>query len=140
MKEVKKASFSFDTYKIIKFKYDNPSSEIDTITYAINPSGRFFSKTGIFILEFEFVVKYGENNESELLRLTTQGEFNFGGELNYSDVPDFFFKNSIAIVFPYIRAFVSTLTSLANVKTLTLGLLNFSGLEDIFKENTTVEL
>ena len=138
MKEIKKASFTFESYKIEQFSFKNPSSGIDTISYSIIPSGIFYSKNGVFDLNFEFIVNYVENDENELLRLKVLSVFNFGAALAYSDVPPYFFKNSIAIVFPYIRAFVTTLTSLASVKPIILDLLNLTALDGFFKENIRV--
>lgn len=139
MKEVQKASFSFESYKILKFNYVDPLVEVDTISFKINPSGKYFEKKGQFNSQFEFIVNYGEENENELLSATMLAVFDFGEELEYERLPSFFFNNSIAIAFPYLRAFVSTLTSLANVKPLIMGLLNLSSLEDIYKENTIIE-
>jgi len=139
MKQVEKASFSFDSYKIIKFSYLDPNQDTDTVSFGINPSGNYSEKNGIFTTQFDFVIKYGENNEKELLSVTMQAVFNFGGQLSYTDIPPFFFINSTGIVFPYLRAFISTLTTLANVKPLLLGLLNLSSLESVFKENIIIE-
>jgi len=41
-------------------------------------------------------------------------------------------------MFPYIRAFVSTLTLQANTKLLKLGLMNLSELEEPLKKNTII--
>ena len=50
-----------------------------------------------------------------------------------------FISNSIAILFPYVRAFVSTLTLQANIKPILLPTLNLSSLQDILRENTTTK-
>ncbi|MBK7039827.1 MAG: protein-export chaperone SecB [Bacteroidetes bacterium] len=54
------------------------------------------------------------------------------------EIPTFFYKNCIAIIFPYLRAFLSTLTLQANVKPLILPLMNLSGLEKPLIENTVL--
>lgn len=52
-------------------------------------------------------------------------EINFApaGILNIhslDDIPEYFYANSIAILFPYIRVFVSTVTLQANIKPIVL--------------------
>ena len=55
------------------------------------------------------------------------------------EIPDFFYPNSLAIIFPYIRAFVSTLTLQANVRPIVLPTVNLMGLTDMLRKETTVE-
>lgn len=56
--------------------------------------------------------------------------------MELKDIPDFFYANSIAIIFPYIRAFVSTLTLQANIPPIVLPTLNLSQLRTILRDNT----
>ncbi|EXZ22215.1 pretranslocase subunit SecB family protein, partial [Bacteroides fragilis str. S13 L11] len=56
-----------------------------------------------------------------------------------AEIPNFFYPNSIAILFPYVRAFVSTLTLQANIKPILLPTLNLSSLQDTLRENTTTK-
>jgi len=53
------------------------------------------------------------------------------------DIPDFFYKNSIAILFPYLRAYLSLVTTQANVPGIILPTYNLSGLEEELRSNTT---
>ena len=56
-----------------------------------------------------------------------------GGEVCTSNI---FYKNSLAIIFPYIRAFISTLTLQSNAGLIILPTLNLTHLEKPFRENT----
>ena len=58
-------------------------------------------------------------------------------KIEFNDIPGFFYPNSIAILFPYIRAFVSTLTLQANVTPIVLPTLNLTNLQEKLKKNTT---
>ena len=45
------------------------------------------------------------------LKLLAIGNFSLSGELNGNDTKSFVSRNAPAIMFPYVRAFISTLTS-----------------------------
>ena len=62
----------------------------------------------------------------------------FNGSTSIEDIPEYFYPNSIAIIFPYIRAFVSTLSLQANVKPIVLPTINLIGLTNELKENTSI--
>lgn len=53
------------------------------------------------------------------------------------EIPDYFYANSIAIVYPYLRAFVSTLTLQSNAKPMVLPTMNLSSLEGDLRKNTS---
>ena len=74
----------------------------------------------------KLLVKYYQENKPE----------DFSIFLKLNSIPSFFYKNAIAIMFPYVRAFISTLTLQANTKLLNLGLMNLSSLEKPLIENT----
>ena len=64
--------------------------------------------------------------------------FSFENVHELSDIPDYFYPNSIAILFPYIRAFVSTMSLQANIQPILLPTVNLIGLTDDLKNNTKV--
>lgn len=61
-----------------------------------------------------------------------------GGGITIADIPEYFYPNSLAIVFPYVRAFVSTITLQANVQPVVLPTINLMGITEELKEQTTV--
>lgn len=58
--------------------------------------------------------------------------------IDIEDIPTYFYANSIAIVFPYLRAFISSLTIQANLKPMILPTMNLTSLSSPLKENVTV--
>ncbi|TZF86537.1 hypothetical protein FW774_03565 (plasmid) [Pedobacter sp. BS3] len=65
--------------------------------------------------------------------------FKFEEELiALKDIPSYFYRNVLGIMFPYVRAFVSMLSFQANMNPIILPLLNLTTLESYFKENTTM--
>ncbi len=62
--------------------------------------------------------------------------FEFEDKINFEDIPSYFYINSIAILFPYVRAFVSTVTLQANIPPIVLPTMNISSLGKPLKEST----
>ena len=85
-----------------------------------------------------FIAHEGEDTEKAVFKINSTAIFKFSSAIQIEEIPSYFYRNAIAIVFPYIRAFISTLTLQANTRLLKLGLMNLSALEKPLKENTVV--
>ncbi len=129
------AVFKFDSYKISSFSFYEPKNDEQKINLAFNPSGVFIknSKTFVLILEFAAI---GNDDGDIILKTKLESIFKFES-IELETIPAYFYKNAIAIVFPYLRAFISTLTQLASVKHLLLPILNLESLEKKLKENVS---
>ena len=130
------AAFSFTGYKIKEFFFSEPSGDHLNLNVEFNPSGRYNQKEAVFTLLFSFSAAI-PNNEA-FIKTTVEAYYKFENNTPFEKLPPYFFMNSIAIVFPYLRAFVTTLTSVANIKPLILPTLNLSALEVPLRDNTTV--
>jgi len=138
MKEVQKAAFSFEKFKVPQFFYNENNDNGSGLKIGLEPKGTYNSKTGEFILNLNFISHNEDNLGNFIFQLNSIAVFKFESNMDYSNIPNFFYKNAIAIMFPYLRAFISTLTLQANTKLLKLGLMNLSGLEEPLKKNVTV--
>jgi preprotein translocase subunit SecB len=65
------------------------------------------------------------------------GIFKFENSINFEEIPDYFYRNCIAILFPYVRAYLSIVTTQANVPGIMLPTMNLSSLEKTLRQNTT---
>lgn len=131
------ASFSFEghTFKKIFLNLENKAS--NNLQIVFDPSGEFISDTSIFNLKFNFQAK-SEGSEESFINIDIRAIFKFENVTNLDEIPAYFWRNSIAIVFPYIRAFVSTLTLQANIPPVLLPTMNLSSLEPELKKNTVI--
>lgn len=131
------AAFRFENYRIVEFSYSEPSEEGDKgLAVQISPSGFYFPKQKRFVLQLEFESKVNPEESKQVMRALLQAVFIF--EDNITEMPDYFYKNSIAIVFPFLRAFVSTLTLQANATQLILPIANLTYLEQPLRQNTQI--
>lgn len=142
----KKAAFKIKDYKFIEFHLKESFSEGE-LSVGFSPSGEYNETSGEFVLYLSFIAFKEEDENIEItdimekeapLKVTLKTTFIFDSIIPYSEIPSFFYKNSIAIIFPYLRAFISTLTLQANMKPLILPLMNLTGLEQPLMENTKV--
>lgn len=134
MSEVQAAAFKFEKYRIPEFSYTNSNKTKTNLGISIDPKGTY--SKGNFDVEINVRAIDSENPEVLILTLKCIATFKFEEEVSLASIPSYFYKNSIAIVFPYLRAFVSTLTLQANTGLIQLGLLNLTGLEKELLDNT----
>lgn len=73
----------------------------------------------------KLVTSIEDENNALNIKIETIGLFEFDSDIeNYKNV--FFSQNAPAILFPYVRAYISTLTSLAGIPPVILPTLNLS--------------
>jgi len=136
MIEGKKAAFTFEEFKVPQFSYNEANNVSSNIKIGFIPKGEYSASTGIFHLELNFITHESEQEDNIIFELRSIGKFKFEAPIDLQEIPPYFYKNAIAIMFPYLRAFISTLTLQANTKLLRLGLMNLSNLERPLMENT----
>jgi preprotein translocase subunit SecB len=99
----------------------NPRGLIDKVnkTYKIYLGIHIEDSEKILVADFEMV-----------------GNFMFSDFEGIDNAKSIFYINAPAILFPYVRAYISTITNLSGNDTITLPTLNLSSLGSILKENT----
>lgn len=135
METAKKAAFAFKSFKIPSFSYNEQNHQNDDIKLGFSPQGQYATKTGVFELTLKLIA-YNESRENPIFMLTAVASFQFNPVVPFQEIPKYFYVNAIAIMFPYVRAFVSTFTLQANTALITLNLMNLTGLEKHLIENT----
>jgi preprotein translocase subunit SecB len=135
MNEAKKANFSFEKFQIINFTFNEPKSQGEVLNIRFHPSGKYSQKEGKMDIYLDFEARDNNEGETPVITATMKAVFKFQSSLLYEEIPIFFFKNAIAIAFPYLRSFISTLSLQANIKPIVLPLMNLSELEKPLKEN-----
>jgi len=134
-----KASFSLLGYYFDRVMIDF-QNRVEDKQWAveIKPSGLYNVNTGEFHLQFYFAGKLGNQEKAPKVETQCKALFKFASPLKFEDIPSYFFANSIAIIFPYLRAFISTVTLQANLQPIILPTYNLSALKDALVEHTTI--
>lgn len=101
------------------------------------PKGVVNTSLNQFILELKVNIKDIEN--AFHIILTTEAVFSYPKDADIEEYKNsYFIFNAPAIIFPYIRAYISSLTALSGMPTLTLPTLNLSQLGETLKANIEV--
>jgi len=119
---------------LIELKEGTPSSKL---SISFNPQGLIKSSESIFQLTLG--VKIEDENNILLIDIMALSEYIFDREVDKDTLNNLFFINAPALLFPYIRAYISTLTNLSGIKPITLPTLNLSALGNELQKNTKVQ-
>jgi len=134
---MEKASFSIEQYYFDKVNIDLEKYSGNALSVKFDPSGIFDNKDLTYTLTFDFYAFTSEKEDVEpFVYIRCNGIFKFVNINSFSEIPTFFYRNSIALLFPYLRAYVSMVTNQANIPSLVLPTMNLSSLEIPLKEST----
>ncbi|MBO5679633.1 MAG: protein-export chaperone SecB [Bacteroidaceae bacterium] len=133
-----KAAFSLEGYFFNKVNIDFDANTEDELQINFEPSGLFRQTESDSSYELKIVFSATDkNSQKRMVEIECHAMFRFATRIEFGEIPSYFYGNSIAIVFPYIRAFISTVTLQANFQPLVLPTMNLSSLADPLRENTT---
>lgn len=98
------------------------------------PKGYIFQSLNQFHLELALEIKEAANKFD--IRVVSVSTFEFNAEADIEQYKQsFFIKNAPAIVFPYIRAYISSLTAQSGLFTVTLPTFNVTAIGELLKGN-----
>lgn len=101
----------------------------------IQPSGRLYSELKQFELYLNVLISEQQNRLK--IEVKTISFFETDEIDNLPDSP-YFTLNAPAIVYPYIRAYIGTLTTQSGINTILLPAMNLQPLGDALKKNIEV--
>ncbi|MGX9986849.1 hypothetical protein [Soonwooa purpurea] len=130
-----KAAFSLENYHFSKVSISLENKTSNDIQISFNPSGRFISESSSYELKFIFNAL---TNDSPFVEIECVANFKFENVSGFDEIPTYFYRNSIAIIFPYVRAFISTVTLQANIPPVVLPTMNLSSLEKPLRDHTVL--
>lgn len=139
MDDVKPAEFVFMSYQIPEFSGTALDITYENINLTFDPFGNYDENSGQFRLTINLIATGTLKTEkTDIIKAKIIALFDFPPKPAFEEIPTFFYANSIAIVFPYFRAFVSSLTVQAQVPLIIMPVLNLSALEPILRANTSL--
>src|SRR5690554_2475366 len=128
------SKFQFKGFAIKKSLFErkdgDPSTKFDL---DFSPKGFVNRKKSHFQLQLG--VKITDENKIFIINIQAVADFFFNSEIESKQLNSFFYVNAPAILFPYIRAYISALTTLSGLKPLTLPTLNLTNLGKELEEN-----
>lgn len=131
---MEKAKFTLVTYSFPKAAIDFTPKDMSELTINFDTKGQFTEDSKEYSLDFD--VQIETTSDEIVAAIKCNAIFKFKEVEHLEDIPDFFYPNSLAIIFPYIRAFISTMSLQSNIKPIVLPTINLNGLTEELKSNT----
>jgi preprotein translocase subunit SecB len=142
METANPATFQILGFSIPVFSFRAPEAKYSTINIQLNPAGIYTTLNGEYQLVVVFIANAvnpeDQEDQQTYIEATLKATYTIEGKPTHDKIPDFFYQNCLAIIFPYLRGFVSNLTLQAGLPLLILPLLNLTHLSSTLKENTKV--
>ena len=121
----KQIQFKFRGYRVTKSEIRlSPDGEIDKRLNVTFSGVRSAENGSDYTLDLGVSVANEDNSIS--VELEMRGFFEFDQALSMEQKWDFFSASAPAIMFPYLRAHISTLTAISGVEALVLPTINFA--------------
>lgn len=118
----KQVSFQFVDYVIEKAEINISDRNIGgNIKFSIDPDGYFDKEKKEFVLSLSVLIKDAEDKFSTSFMM--KGFFKYES-IEFEKILKFIGTNAPAILFPYIRGFVSNITSLSGMQPVIMPTLN----------------
>ena len=132
---ISKSAFYLENYFFDKLTMDLSRLLTNDLSIAFDLNGFFHSEDSSF--ELVFLTKIScDKGASSFIELRCKAIYKFIKSINKESIPDYFYSNSIAILFPYVRAYISMATTQSNIPGIILPTLNLSSLGVELKEKT----
>jgi len=88
--------------------------------------------------EINLGVKIEDKEKTFVANIEATGNFTFDTDIDEKQLDSLFYINAPAILFPYIRAYISALTTLSGVETVTIPTINLSSLGGVLRDHTEI--
>ncbi len=132
--EAQMSAFRFIEYRIKKSLIEiNGDPKCRNIGVDFIPSGTIYYNESKFVLTLQTNIM---DDKGELkIEVLSEGVFEFKNNTAEKDLDGFFYTNASAILFPYIRAYIATLTTLSG-EPIVMPTMNLINLRDELRKNT----
>ncbi len=132
--EAQMSAFRFIEYRIKKSLIEiNGDPKSRNIGVDFIPSGTIYYNESKFVLTLQTNIM---DDKGELkIEVLSEGVFEFKNNTAEKDLDGFFYTNASAILFPYIRAYIATLTTLSG-EPIVMPTMNLINLRDELRKNT----
>jgi len=135
MSQAIKSAFKFEKYSILRSVINRKSDEKPkSLQIGFEPKGTHFKEDGRF--ELSLGVRIEDEGENLLIEVDASATYVLEGEVSDKMLRTFFYLNAPAILFPYIRAYIATLTTLSGMAPINLPTLNLTQLAPELEKNT----
>jgi preprotein translocase subunit SecB len=136
MTTVEQATFQFKGFEILESHIVRKEIEEPSLSFSLSfdPRGVVDKEKRTF--KIYLGVHINANEGYFVADFQVLGGFSYSENTVVENLNNLFFTNAPAILFPYVRAYISTITNLSGTLGITLPTLNLSSLGPTLKDNT----
>ena len=130
------SGFQFDNFFIKRAVIDinDDIKNRPELSIKFSPSGIINRNDKVFQLHLDIEIK--DEGGFINIEVSSFANFHFEDNLEQDTLDNFFYINASALIFPYIRAYISALTTLSGMNPITLPTMNLTSLSEDLKNNT----
>jgi len=138
IQQTKKSSLKLLDFIIAEFSITrSPEYEFNgEINISLNPNGVYIKPDSSYQLTIDLNVSDEQKNFNIDVKAIGFFEIKHGEE--ESTLTNYFYTNAPAIIFPYIRSYISAVSALSGLETVNLPIMNLSRFKDTLKTNTII--
>ncbi|MGV8090768.1 MAG: protein-export chaperone SecB [Mangrovibacterium sp.] len=137
MEEAKDSRLSFTGFRIKRSVIDIKGPIGKKMNIGLEASGEIKKSENKFHLKLN--VHVSDENEGLTVEVDAYADYKLDGDIEDPKYSDFLYLNAPAILFPYIRAYISALTALSGIPAVTLPPVNISGMKEILQKQTLIK-
>lgn len=131
------SKFRLKNYVIDKSIFDFNGKEISSERNIGFDVKGLIKKDNLF--ELTLITKIVDENQALKILVQVIATYEFTSDIAQETLSDMFYKNAPAIIFPYVRAYVTSLTVLSGIEAINIPTMNLSSIADDLKDNTHKE-
>lgn len=137
------APFLMDRFEILEFHFNNNATKLNNeIILNFEVRGEYSQNESTFSIYLTFIAKESSKKINEIkldsiIHSTIKGVFKLKEWKSLDEIEGYFYPNSIGIMFPYLRSYISNATVNSN-DVVILPLLNLSSLVPELKEKIQI--
>ena len=132
MEQIKNSPFKLESFTVIESHITREPKKVGNVEVSINPKGVLNRSLKNFSLFLEVMLK---DSSSFDINISCIGSFVFKKDISEQEMSNYFLINAPAIVFPYIRAYVSAVTALSGLPAVNIPVMNLSMMKEELKKN-----
>ena len=138
MEKAQESLLSFTGFLITHSKIDIKGPVGNKMDISLDASGEIRKEENIFHLALK--VNVVDDLEKLFIEVKAETDFKIGSaDLNDSTISNYLYLNAPAIIFPYVRAYITSLTSLSGLPPVIIPPINITGLKEKLKEQTVLK-
>jgi preprotein translocase subunit SecB len=132
------AKFQFKGFFINRSLIEQSGNEVSQdISISFDPKGIVNKEQKTYQLQLG--AKIEDKTKALNVEIEAVANFIFDTQIDEDTLKSMFFINAPALLFPYLRAYISSLTALSGLKPITLPTFNLTGLGKDLERNTKFE-